>query len=65
MRRFGIKEVTQGYFYKTSTGEVAFTFGYKEEIHKEASRLIRLRDRAKRKRTRQKLNKRILELLKS
>lgn len=49
-------------FYDISTSEIKSVCGFEENVQEEVTRLIKLRDRTKKKRLRKKLNKKINKL---
>lgn len=63
MVKFGLKDVSQVVLYNTKTNEVVMAWGFGNEKQKEVNKLMKLRDKTKKKRLRKKLNTKIDKLL--
>jgi hypothetical protein len=59
---YGFRDA-EGFFYDQRTNEVIMVFGYKEDKHEELNKLIKLRNKAKKKRMRKKYNSKLNMLL--
>lgn len=60
---YRFKDVSQVVLYNTETNEIVMAWGFKDEIQKESNKLMKLRDKAKRKRLRKKINTKVDKLL--
>lgn len=61
--KYGLKDVATIILFDLKTGEVVSVHGFEAEVQKRATELISLRDKAKQKRIRKKINEKIENLV--